>query len=244
MTFAPRVGDRRSAVRERHHRAILAAAADLMDETGGAGFTVDELAARADVSRRTVFNHFPSMDDIVTAVCSEVLGAILVSLEARAAAMPAGEVGTTAVFDELSAALVGTDLVGAMRYLSRVLGGDGPSPRVAAVLLRASTQVGEALAGVLLRRHPDADPLQVHLLVGSLMSGLVVIHRHWYETAGAADDETSARTWSALLDRLLATIRAGYGADPPGPTPAPGPAVARTAPIHHRPASPLKDHHG
>ena len=215
MTFSPRVGDRRSAVRERHHRAILTAARELMDETGGTRFTVDELAARADVSRRTVFNHFPSMDDIVTAVCSEVLGAIVVSLEQRAASLPVGDVGSTAVFDELSTALVSTDLVGAMRYLSRVLGGsDGPSPRVAAVLLRASTEVGEALTAVVMRRHPDADPLHVHLLVGSLMSGLVVIHRHWYETTGTADDDQSRRTWSALLDRLLATIRAGYGADP------------------------------
>ncbi|WP_298459419.1 TetR/AcrR family transcriptional regulator [uncultured Cellulomonas sp.] len=215
MTFAPRAGDRRSAVRERHHTAILAAAAELMDQTGGAGFTVDELAARADVSRRTVFNHFPSMDDIVTAVCSDVLGAIVVSLEQRAASMPVGDAPATTLVDELSTALVSTDLVATMRYLSRVLGGDdGPSPRVAAMLLRASTEVGEALTGVVMRRHPDADPLQVHLLVGSVMSGLVVIHRHWQEATGAADDERSRRVWSALLDRLLATIRAGYGADP------------------------------
>jgi len=50
--------DRRAALKAKHRAAILQAARDLVDERGGRGFSVDELAARADVARRTVFNHF------------------------------------------------------------------------------------------------------------------------------------------------------------------------------------------
>ena len=56
--------DRRAALKERSRQAIVQAAAELMDETGGTAFTVDELAERADVSRRTVFNHFASLEEI------------------------------------------------------------------------------------------------------------------------------------------------------------------------------------
>ncbi|MGW6228038.1 helix-turn-helix domain-containing protein, partial [Cellulosimicrobium cellulans] len=64
--------DRRAALRARHRRAIVDAAASLMEENGGARFTVDELAARADVARRTIFNHFASLDDVVVEVCEDV----------------------------------------------------------------------------------------------------------------------------------------------------------------------------
>src|SRR5699024_10253535 len=70
---APPGADRREALRARYRRAILDAAADLMDQSEGAAFTVDTLAERADVSRRTVFNHFASVEDIVIEVFSEVL---------------------------------------------------------------------------------------------------------------------------------------------------------------------------
>ncbi|MEK8226313.1 TetR/AcrR family transcriptional regulator [Oerskovia sp. M15] len=78
------VGDRRAALKARHRRAIVDAAAALIGESGGTDFSVDELAGRADVSRRTVFNHFGSLDEVVTEVCSEVVGAALDRLDAIA----------------------------------------------------------------------------------------------------------------------------------------------------------------
>lgn len=49
--------DRRAQRRESTHRAIAAAALQLIVEQGAEGLSVAELARRAGVSRRTVFNH-------------------------------------------------------------------------------------------------------------------------------------------------------------------------------------------
>ncbi|WP_129657483.1 TetR/AcrR family transcriptional regulator [Rothia uropygialis] len=55
--------DRRSLVREQNRHAIAAAAAALVRREGPQSLNVDELAARAGVSRRTVFNHFSSIEE-------------------------------------------------------------------------------------------------------------------------------------------------------------------------------------
>ena len=78
--------DRREALKARHRRAIVDAAAELMSEIGGTDFTVDRLAARADVSRRTVFNHFKTMDDITLEVFREMLAVVLDGVDANLAA--------------------------------------------------------------------------------------------------------------------------------------------------------------
>src|SRR5699024_12413742 len=91
-----------------------------MDETGGTAFTVDELAERADVSRRTVFNHFASLEDVFAEVCAEVLGELIeklaVPIDAAATDDPTTEPGP-AMLDELAAVVRSTDLVTPMAYL-------------------------------------------------------------------------------------------------------------------------------
>ncbi|KQT02053.1 TetR/AcrR family transcriptional regulator [Cellulomonas sp. Leaf395] len=241
MLEDPPVAGRRAALRERHHRSIVDAAATLMRETGGTTFTVDELARRADVSRRTVFNHFDSLDDVVTTVCGEILGTVFDSLEAHTAA----STGAT-MFDELAHALTATDLVTPMAYLTRVLrgGGDELTPRQAAMVGQALTDVSQRMSAELVRRHPDADRLDVDLLVGSLMSGVLVLHRHWCSATGGGDDTRSRDVWAYLVERLLTAVRTGH---------ADAPASGRAAPDNHpRPApAPIltslpdrKDHHG
>ncbi|GED10797.1 TetR/AcrR family transcriptional regulator [Cellulosimicrobium cellulans] len=204
--------DRRAALRARHRRAIVAAAATLMEEKGGARFTVDELAARADVARRTIFNHFASLDDVVVEVCEDVLGSVVETLGASAA-----EPGTDrpTPLDDVTAALRGTDLVGPMAYLTRALGGTAtePTPRVTTMVVRTFTHLAERLVAATTRRHPDVDPLEIEMLVGALMAGVLVIQRRWWAATGAADDDASREVWAALLDRLVERIRAGW-ADP------------------------------
>ena len=202
--------DRRAQTRARHHRAIIDAAASLLDVKGADGFTVDELATRAKVSRRTVFNHFASVDDIVIAVCTEVLGDIVETFEShastRAGTTPAG------VFDEVAGALRSTELVTPIAYLTRVLRtpDDEPSQRQAVVLLRAFTEVSERLSAALLRRHPEDDELATRLLVSSLMGGLVVLHTHWLAATGGSADAASRAVWDDLLDQLIRRTRDGY----------------------------------
>src|SRR5699024_10728557 len=133
-------------------RSILTAARELMDATGGIAFTVDELAERADVSRRTVFNHFASLDDVVAEVATEILGELADNLAAPATR--SGRRGTA--LDELIGTVRGTDIVGPMAYLTRILGPVEPTaPWKADLLARAVSQLGSALVDILAQHHPD-----------------------------------------------------------------------------------------
>ncbi len=60
--------DRRQQRGEQHREAILAAAADLVAETRSVQLSTEALAERAGVSRRTVFNHFATLEAVVTEV--------------------------------------------------------------------------------------------------------------------------------------------------------------------------------
>jgi AcrR family transcriptional regulator len=55
--------DRRALVRTQNRRAIAAAAAELIRAKGADQLRVDEIAEQAGVSRRTVFNHFSSIEE-------------------------------------------------------------------------------------------------------------------------------------------------------------------------------------
>lgn len=218
--------DRRAALKVRHRRAIVDAAKALMEGAEGTAFTVDQLARRADVSRRTVFNHFASLDDVVMEALGDVIGAVTESLAGGGPAGdsgedPAGDPGPdgagATLFREVAAGLRSTDLVTPMAHLTKVLGGEpGVVPlRRADLMSKVFTELSERLAARLLGRHPEADPLTVRLLVGSLTSGLLVLHVHWSEATGAADDPDSRLRWAELLERLIATLGTGFSADAP-----------------------------
>ena len=65
--------DKREAIRLRNRRAIIAAAGELTAELGTEGVSVNGLAERAGVSRRTIFNHFPSAQDAAFEYLSELV---------------------------------------------------------------------------------------------------------------------------------------------------------------------------
>lgn len=203
--------DRRAAQKAERRSALVAAARELIEERGGPFFGVDELAARADVSRRTVFNHFPSLDDLFLTVCEDALAVVVDDFLARIARTPLGDGSRSAMFDEIAAAMHDADLPAAIATILRILGGaSSANDRKAPLTDAAFSRTSERLLAEVLRRHPTADALEAELLVESLMSGVVVIARHWVErTDGRLDDDARA-DWEDLLTRLLDSVRNGY----------------------------------
>ncbi len=187
------------------------AAAALMTERGDTGFTVDQLSERADVSRRTVFNHFRSLDDIVLEVFGEILEAVLDSIEANLPAVTGDGAGN--MFDEFAAAIRQTDLVTPVTRLKRFLRqqGNEPAPSQAALFERAINDVSVRLAAIMTRRRPHADPFVVDLMCGAVISGGTITVQRWEQTTGGVDDDDSRRVWADLLERMLAVTRDGYG---------------------------------
>ena len=211
MTLTAPTSDRRAALKARHRRAILDAADALLAERGGPDFTVDELAERADISRRTVFNHFASLNDVVLSTCTERLNQVIEEVQAAASATPLGDGSRASIFDELALTLRGADLPTAITYLAGALGplSDRDDPRPAMLAQEAFSRVADHLGAQLLRRYPHADVLDVRLLVSSLVHGVSVIAMHWSDTTDPADPGARA-AWDALVDRLVTSVRAGY----------------------------------
>lgn len=198
--------DRRTDLKIRHRQAIVAAAATLMDDRGTYRFTVEELAEAAGVSRRTIFNHFGSLDDVVGQVCAELLEDFGAELEAAVAAAPgASPAGAVA------AALRTVDLVAPMVRLHRAIGldellGTQLTPQQETLLLRTFAGIGLRIDAVLRARHPEVDPVDISLLLGTALGGLIALHRHWLVRTGSRDDAESRALWDDLQHRLLRTI--------------------------------------
>lgn len=209
---------KRAQLKARTRRAIVRAAGALMDETAGVAFSVDDLAARAGVSRRTVFNHFPSLDDVVAAVGADAFRAVrdaLLAVEPPAPARPGPAGARAALLADVVGALRRADLVGPMASLTRGLGLAAGStdasvvpPHQAMLLLRSLADVSEELAADLARRHLDVADLDVDLLVAQTMSSLVALHRHWFARTGGASDAAARGTWATLLEHLAPALGA------------------------------------
>ena len=203
--------DRRTAIKERHRTAILTAATALLVEHSGSDFGVDELAARADVARRTVFNHFGSLDGVLLAVCTDALTVVIDDFLASVSSTAVGDGSRVSMLDELAVSLHDSDLPKAIATTVRVTGAPGMPREKAVDLARAAfSRFGDRLRVEVVRRNPAADDLDVDLLVGSLSSGLAVISRRWIELTGATLDDASRAEWDQLLARLLHSIRSGY----------------------------------
>ncbi|MGG7508827.1 TetR/AcrR family transcriptional regulator [Plantibacter sp. YIM 135249] len=212
MSTAVPTEDRRAALRARHHRAILDAARVIIAEQGIAGINVDLLAERADVSRRTVFNHFSSIDDIVTTACTEELALVIESFRSAVNKRPAGPGTRLSMFEDVAAAIRATDVPGIISFLWNALGGFTVEDSRPQQLFQATfSRTTQELALELAARNTDVDELEAALLVSSLMHGVEVIAHHWIAATDAATDDEARALWTALLDRLIASVRAGYG---------------------------------
>ena len=208
--------DRRAALKERHRTAIVDAADALIRERGTARFSVDELAERADVSRLTVFNHFSSLDDVVTTACARELAVVIDTFEAQVVAAPLGDGSLGSLFDEVATTLRGTDLTPAIAYLSSALE-HVRDPEISGVRIVQDTfhRVSGQLVAAASERHPGAHRLDVELLVSTLLHGIALVAEHWTdETAARLDDATRAR-WDELLEHVLVTAKRGYPDDLP-----------------------------
>lgn len=210
MTNPPML-DRRSALKTRHRAAILRAARELVDERGGPRFSVDELADRADVARRTVFNHFASVDEVLLTLCDEVLDVLIDDFVAVVAATPVGERTRSSMFDEIAQTFRSADLPTAIATIVQILGTPTPDDSRGQVLGNtAFSRVGDRLVEEVQRRNADTDPLDAELLVSSLMSGIIVISTHWITHTGAVIDPKGRAEWQRLLSRLIDAVRSGY----------------------------------
>jgi AcrR family transcriptional regulator len=206
-TIAP---DRRAELKARHRQAILDAADALIRERGKPRFSVDELAERADVARRTIFNHFSSLDDVIMTTCTRLLSKVVDEFRATAAALPVGDGSRASLYNEITTTVRAIDLPSVVSYLWGVLAEEGDAGHSANAVQQVFTRTSEQLAIEMAARSTELDEFEVAILVSSLMNGIAVVSRYWMLQSGATLDDASRALWDELLDRLITNVGAGY----------------------------------
>lgn len=204
--------DRREALKHFNRRAILDAAEALVEERGVGGFTVNDLAERAGVSRRTIFNHFASVEDAVHTRFSELLGSIVDDfVAAAAAAPPTGTPSIGTVFEQLVAAIDTADLIPPLSHMARLFGGNEDHPATVLWSHDVMQTLTLRLTAVIADRYPTADSFTVGLLASSLLNALSVTVEQWHAETGAVDTAQSRAVWQRLLDTTVGYLRHGFG---------------------------------
>lgn len=204
--------DRRAALKARHREAILSAARALIQDRGGPSFGVDELADRADVARRTVFNHFASLDDVLITVCESDILVVVEQFRSAIRSTPVGQPGSRSVYDDIARAVRATDIPPVIVEVVRTLGEPGSKGARRGMLSQAALdRASTDLIDEVRRRYPATSALSAELLVQFLTAGLVVIGRHWFRRTGGSVDAEGRAEWTSLVEELLANLRAAPG---------------------------------
>ena len=197
--------------------AIVDAARALATEHGADGFTVEGVARAAGVSRRTVFNHFATVDDLLVAVCEQILAeastALLEQVDHGTAALPDGEAGGRAALDAVGEAAREVDLATAIVTIHRMLGCPEPDDERAqsSPAPPSATSAARCASGCT-PAPPGLDPVDLELGLALLFAGITTIAGLWLEAHPDLDLDVSSKAradWDRLLDRVLHRLRTG-----------------------------------
>ena len=175
-------------------RAIADAAFDLARTVGPGSFTVDQIAERAGVSRRTFFNYFHSAEDALTVRTDSFLELAIQIF----AALPQDE----PLFDSMISCFTETTrMEGLAQHGELFRMGEGNPDLLRAQLHsweRAEGRIVEALRG---RVGPTASNLYLTAVVGCVLSCTKAALRDW-----AADQQADDHYGAELESRILAAL--------------------------------------
>jgi len=178
--------------------ALTGAAVEIVVADGIDALTADRIADRAGVSRRTLFNYFGRVEDVLTATIDDVTAETIDAIVAR----PADEPLRTSAFAVLETLLESPAFAQA-RELERAA---ERSPATRRFLLEFSDGQAEAFEEGLRRRlGPDVDPLYVAGLAAAVCGLLSRVTRLVVAAGGdPAEMEERHRAWIRRgLDHLF-----------------------------------------
>lgn len=197
--YASCMGDLRARQRELGRQTIVDACADLVTERHHLDFTMQDIADRAGVSLRTVYNHFPAREDL--------LGALGAEFNAKMAARGGPEASDLASrADILAAVRTNIALFEEMGGVSEAFA-QMPLADVGRDSARAvrTERIVDFLAG-LMPSAPEADAHAVAVLLRHMLS-----HRSWFwltrEYGLGAEEVSGVITWA--MDTLIDAAEAG-----------------------------------
>jgi AcrR family transcriptional regulator len=186
--------------------AITAAALRLTREQGPGGFTVDQVAAEAGVSRRTFFNYFPSVEAAVTRPVEEFLEESFRRLDERPNDEP--------IMDAVLATFGGEISQGRLALLCEIYQMGVDDAQLERVQLQAWSQARQSLEDGLRPRLPDsAGELMVTALAGSLIACAQAAMR-MAATQTPAGEAPEPSAFRQQLLESLDMLRSGFNPHP------------------------------
>ncbi|WP_144790574.1 TetR/AcrR family transcriptional regulator [Kocuria palustris] len=213
--------DKREATKWRNRRAIIDAAAELASEHGADGVTVKALAERAGVSRRTIFNHFTTVDEAVFESFSDRIGSLYEQIEQRLGDSRFRTLSEACT--AFAAALRSVDVLGAVHSLlgpvereAEGIASDPSKPPSTSEIWSSRIVDGivRSCAESLQSRIRAADPFETRLFVELVVTAMATSLEHRAETTDRSLSPASRQEWDLLLSRGLRHLEAGFGQRP------------------------------
>ena len=203
--------DKRGAFKWHNRRAIVMAGGELSGRHGVQGFSVDDLAAKAGVSRRTIFNHFSSAEDAgyeyLSDLVTRFIGAVLAELRDPP---ERGEQTLSSVYRDLCAAMRTRSPVEALHPLLLQVREVKESPTAALWTFRVTSAATERLEHLFRERLPDHDRLELQLVATSIINSMSVCMDAWLLRTGGELNDRSRRTWDELMSEALSVLGRGF----------------------------------
>lgn len=206
--------DRHQALRLENNRAIKAAALQLAQERGLGQFSVEELAVRAEVSRRTFFNHFGSIHDATRAGLTDILmeasegviESLLRATEDRATETLAQ------LFEITSTTLLQIDFTPSISRMCSVLGMGQFKGEAAPWFAEVFAAIVGEIRDLMAVRAPGLPPVARNLLIENLLASVRVAAEIWIEDSAGLDDASGTALWHELHAQAIDLLRNGFAA--------------------------------
>jgi AcrR family transcriptional regulator len=195
--------------------AIAQAALDLVAEVGYENITIEMVAARADISRRTFFNYFSSLDEALNIQVTRALDRAIEALDDHAFTMPI-----------VDATIHALHSIADQDFLSSValLYSQGcTNPSLHANRLIAWEEAITEMTRKLGQRLPNADPFAISVFSHSVLGACNAAFQHWFDTVDDLPTEADTARLKDTLTQAIEIIKDGFptiASINPTPTPA------------------------
>lgn len=190
---------RRELNKARTREALLDAVRSQLAQRGLTELNVEEIAEAADVSRRTFFNYFPSVE----AALSEAISVPIAQLATMLGERPADEPPLVAVRRVVEESPLPQQM---LHWVSNVRCSFTERQGFA---VNVWAYHRELLEEILRERLGDDDALAVSSLAGTIMAVFEATERVWF-TPDAEVDEAATARFNALLCRGLELAASGW----------------------------------
>lgn len=205
--------DKREAIKWLNRRAIVVAAGELVDAHGVKGVSVDDLARRAGVSRRTIFNHFSSAEDAVYEYLSEMVSQLIGTVLDN---VPQPRAGREAELDEVYQDLVAaTQASNLLELLHPLLSHVSPLPDSPSTVLwgdKVTAAATDRVEAVLGQRLPHRDGFELRVVASTLINTIALCVSEWTVRTGGRLERETQRVWDHLFESALHVLGRGLDA--------------------------------